>query len=90
MLVLGEDEGGAGYLGDAAGAGGDVLEGCPALGEQGEPAFPLTAQFAQQRVAGAGKVAGRRVFLGVLRGDEDADAGAVVARRGAGVAARRG
>jgi hypothetical protein len=49
VLELGEVEGGAGYLGDPAGAGGDVLEGGPALGEQGEPAFPAAAQVAQQR-----------------------------------------
>jgi hypothetical protein len=39
VLVLGEDEGGSGYLGDAAGVGGDVLEGGPPLGERGEPAL---------------------------------------------------
>jgi hypothetical protein len=37
-------EGGAGYGGDFAGAGGDVLEGAPALGEQGECAFADTAE----------------------------------------------
>jgi MFS family permease len=54
VLVLGENEGGAGYLGDAAGVGGDVLEGCPALGEQGEPAYSAAPQVAEQRVPGAG------------------------------------
>jgi hypothetical protein len=44
---LGEDEGGAGYLGGAVGVGGDVLEGGPALGEQGEPAFSAAAQVAE-------------------------------------------
>jgi len=46
VLELGEDEGCAGYLG-AVGVGGDVLECCPALGEQGEPALSLAAQAAQ-------------------------------------------
>jgi hypothetical protein len=58
VLPLGEDEGGAGYLGGAAGAGGDVLKGGPAAGEQGEAAFCLAAQPAQQQVAGALAVAG--------------------------------
>jgi len=45
-------EGGAGYSGDLAGAGGDVLEGPPSLGEQGEPAFSEAAQGALEGVAG--------------------------------------
>jgi hypothetical protein len=52
MLELGEDEGCAGYLGDAAGVGGDVLEGAPALGEQRKPSFAAAAQVAQECVAG--------------------------------------
>lgn len=52
MLELGEDECGPDYLGGSSWAGGDALEGGPALGEQGEPAFPLAAQAAQQAVAG--------------------------------------
>ena len=39
MFEVGEDECGAGDVADFAGAGGDVLEGAPALVEQGEPAF---------------------------------------------------
>ncbi len=39
MLELGEYEGRADGLGDVPGAGGDVLEECPSLGEQGEPSF---------------------------------------------------
>jgi len=46
LCELGEDEGGSGYPGDSAGAGGDVLEDGPALGEQGEPALCAAAQFA--------------------------------------------
>jgi hypothetical protein len=54
VLELGEDEGGAGYLGGAVGVGGDVLEGGPALSEQGEPSFAPAAQATEQCVAGAG------------------------------------
>jgi hypothetical protein len=53
VLELCEDEGSLGYLGDAAGAGRDVLEGGAPLGEQGEPAFSPAAELAQQRIAGA-------------------------------------
>src|SRR5580658_1327956 len=52
VLPVGQDEGGAGYLGDPAGACGDVLEGAPAAGEQGEAAFALAAQPALEEVAG--------------------------------------
>jgi hypothetical protein len=45
VLELGEDEGGPGYLRDAVGVCGDVLEGGPALGERGEPALSLAAQL---------------------------------------------
>ena len=51
---MGADEGGAGDVADLAGAGGDVLEGAPALGEQGEPAFSQAAQRPEYGVAGAG------------------------------------
>ena len=83
MLELGEDEGGADYLGDSSGAGGDALEGGPALGEQGEPAFSLAAEAAEQafRVLVRGRVAG---FRRVLDGDVDADSGALVAAVGEG------
>jgi hypothetical protein len=53
VFPVGQDEGGAGYLGGSAWAGGDVLQGCPAAGEQGEASFSLAAQAAQQEVAGA-------------------------------------
>jgi len=52
MLELGEDEGGPDYLGDSPGAGGDVLEGGPALAEQGESSFSLAAQAAEQAISG--------------------------------------
>src|ERR1700745_1742192 len=85
-----EDKGGAGYLGDPAGACGDVLEDGPALGEQGEPSFSPAAQVAQQGVPGAG--AGVRVAVSrrVFQGDEDADAGALVAAVGEARHSERG
>jgi len=51
---MGEDERGAGDVADFAGAGGDVLEGAPAAGEQGEPAFAEAAQGTLESVAGTG------------------------------------
>ena len=51
---MGEDERGAGDIADFARAGGDVLEGAPAAGEQDEPAFAQAAQRALKGVAGAG------------------------------------
>jgi hypothetical protein len=68
VLELGEDEGGTGYPGGAAGVGGDVLEGGPALGEQGEPAFTAAAQVAEQGVPGAGVNVELPVPGGVLTG----------------------
>ena len=47
---MGEDERGAGDATDFAGAGGDVLQGAPAAGEQGEPAFPEATQGTEQGV----------------------------------------
>jgi hypothetical protein len=41
VLEKGQDEGGAGDLADFAGAGGDALQGLPALLEQGEAALDL-------------------------------------------------
>ena len=55
-----EDEGGAGELADLAGAGGDVLEGLPALGEQREAAFAHAAGGPDQRIPGAGVDVGSR------------------------------
>src|SRR6516225_6964427 len=76
---MGQDECGAGDVADFAGAGGDVLEGAPALAEQGEPAFAQAAQGPLEGVAGAGidiEVPPRgRLF----DRDVDADAGTVVA-----------
>src|SRR5215469_14484324 len=44
VFEMGEDRRGAGDVADLARAGGDVLEGAPALVEQGEPAFAQAAQ----------------------------------------------
>lgn len=84
MLELGEDECGADDLGDVPGAGGGVLEGGPALGEQGEAVFSLEAEAAQQGVPGTGVEL--LVSAGVLHGDVDADPGALVAAVGQGLA----
>ena len=81
---MGEDECGAGYVAGFAGAGGDVLEGAPALGEQGEPAFAEAAQGAQEGIAGAGGDIEFPSAGGLLDRDLDADAGAVVAGVGQG------
>jgi hypothetical protein len=81
---MGEDEGGAGDVADFAGAGGDVLEGAPAAGEQGEPAFTQAGQGALDGVAGAGVYVQFLPAGGLFDGDEDAEAGAVVAGVGEG------
>ena len=54
MLEVGQNERGPGDGADLAGAGGDVLKGAPAAGEQGEPAFAEATKRAEQGVAGAG------------------------------------
>ena len=96
MFPLGQDEGGADYAGGVAGAGGDVLEGGPAAGEQGKSAFSGGAQPAQEKVAGAlvdveFSVRGSLFLQGVLGGGVHADAGALVAGVGqAGQAEGRG
>lgn len=51
---MGEDERGPGDVADLAGAGGDVPQGPPAAGEQGESPFAEAAQRALDGVAGAG------------------------------------
>src|SRR5439155_15022695 len=69
---------------DLAGAGGDVLEGAPAAGEQGEAAFALAAQRPLDGVAGASAdvefpAAGRLFHRNV-----HADARAVISQVGQG------
>ncbi len=76
---MGEDERGAGDVADLAGAGGNVLEGAPAAGEQGGPAFPEAAQRALDGVASTGIDIQFLPAGGLIDRDEDADAGAVVA-----------
>ena len=53
MPELGEDEGRTGDTADFAEAGSDVLQGAPAAGEQGEPAFAEAAQGPQTLIAGS-------------------------------------
>ena len=81
-----KDERGAGDVADLAGAGGDVLEGAPALGDQGESAFAEAAQGPEHGVAGAGADIEVPPVGGLLDRDVNADARAVVA--GVGEAAR--
>ena len=81
---MGEDEGCAGDVAGFAGAGGDVLEGAPALVEQGEPAFAQAAQGALEGVAGAGIDIQSLSAGGLFDGNQDANAGAVVAGAGQG------
>jgi hypothetical protein len=78
VLEMGEDEGGAGDVADLAGAGGDVLEGAPALGDQGKPSFAQAAQRALDGVAGAGIDIEVPPARGLFDRDMDADSGAVV------------
>src|SRR5215471_16980561 len=81
---MGEDEGGAGDVADLAGAGGDVLEGAPAAGKQGESAFAQAAQRAEQRVAGPGIDVEFLSAGWLLDRDVDADAGAFISGVGQG------
>jgi hypothetical protein len=60
-------------------AGGDVLEGAPAAGEQGEPAFAQAAQRAEHGVAGAGIDAGVPPASGLPDRDVHADASSFAA-----------
>ena len=65
-----------------------MLEEGPALGEQGEPAFSLEAEAAQQGIPGLGAGCELLVSAGALDGDVDADSGALVAAVGRGSAFR--
>lgn len=84
MFVLSENEGCAGYLGDLARAGGDVLEGAPALGEQGECPFAEAAQGSLEGVRGAGAQVGFRPVRWLFYRDADADSGTFVSGVGQG------
>ena len=59
-----------------------MLEGGPALGEQGEPALAAAAQVAQLRIPGAGTDVGLLVPCGLFHRDKDFDPGAFVAAVG--------
>src|SRR5215470_15496691 len=87
---MGEYEGGTGDVADLAGACGDVLEGAPALVEQGEPAFAQAAKGPLDGVAGAGADIEVLAAGGLFDGNQDADAGAVVAEVGKGGQVSRG
>src|SRR6266516_7573844 len=81
---MGEDECGAGDVAYSAGAGGAVLEGAPALVEQGEPAFAQAAQGPLEGVAGTGIDIQFPAAGGLFDGHVDAHSGAVVAGVGQG------
>src|SRR5271170_1278878 len=81
---MGEDEGGTYDVADLAGAGGDVAEGAPAAGEQGEPAFAEAAQRALEGVARTSIDIEFPPVCGLSDGHADADSGAVVAGVGEG------
>ncbi len=81
---MGEDERGAGDVAGFARAGGDVLEGAPALVEQGEPAFAQAAQGALDGVAGAGIDVEFPAIAGLFDGNVDAYSGALIAGVGQG------
>src|SRR5258708_31834953 len=87
---MGESEGGAGGAADFRWAGGDVLQGAPAAGEQGDPAFAEAAQRALDGVAGAGIDIGFPAVCGLLDRDVHPDARAVVAGISKGWQAGRG
>src|SRR5215469_18573661 len=87
---MGQDERGADDDTDLAGAGGDVLEGAPAAGEQGESALAQAAQGTEQRIAGAGIDVQLAPAGGLPDRDMDADARAVVSGVGQGGEPGRG
>jgi len=82
VLELSEDECGLDDLGGLPWAGGDALEGGPALAEQGESSFSLAAEAAEQAVSGFGVRVQALVSWRVLDGDVDADPGSLVAAVG--------
>jgi MMPL family len=66
VLEMGEDESGADDVSHFAGAGGDVLEGAPALGEQGEPSFARTREETRRAGTRPGTLRGLSVTGGVI------------------------
>ena len=87
---MGECKRGPGDVADLAGAGGDVLEGAPAAGEQRESAFAQAAQGAEQRVASTGIDIEVTPVRGLPDRDVHAGASAVVSRIGQGGQPRSG
>src|SRR5213078_132907 len=87
---MGEDKRGACDVADFARAGGDVLEGAPALGEQGEPAFAQAAQGPLDGVAGAGIDIQFPAAWGLFDRNQDAGARAVISGVGQGGQPSRG
>jgi hypothetical protein len=79
-----------GDVADLAGAGGDVLKGARAAGEQRESAFAQAAQGAEQRVASTGIDIEVTPVRGLPDRDVHADASAVVSRIGQGGQCRSG
>lgn len=78
VLDLCEDECCFHDVSDTAGIDGDVLEGVPAFLEEGEAAFSLVAQAAQQNVAGFG-VDVELAVAGLFHRVQDSRAAAFVA-----------
>jgi hypothetical protein len=77
VLDLGKDECGFHDVADAAGIDGDVLEGPSALLQQGEAAFALVAQAAQQHVAGF-RASVKLAFAGFFHRHADSGADSLV------------
>src|SRR5712691_7637151 len=87
---MGEDKRGAYDVADFARAGGDVLEGAPALIEQGEAAFAQAAQGTLDGVAGAGIDVQFPAVWGLPDGNQDAGARALISGVGQGGQPGRG
>lgn len=65
---MGEDKRCSGDVADSAGAEGEVLEGSPAVFEQGESAFAEAAEGSQEFVVGAVVRAEGLAFAGLFDG----------------------
>jgi WD40 repeat protein len=74
---MGQDKGCPHDVADLARAGGDVLEGSPPAGEQGEPAFAQAAQRSLEGVAGTGIDIEFAPACGLLHRDMDPGARAL-------------
>jgi hypothetical protein len=84
VLEMGKNERCAGDVADFARAGGDVVEGAPSAGEQGEPSFSQAAQGALDRVASPRIDIEFPPGSGLPHGDQDADARTFIAWIGQG------